>query len=96
MLDFSPVVCRAIPDVPVALAMAPPQKQIRTEDGGRWKCGVVYLAGTDTNDPRVSDAVRAYHVLGEKFSSAVQENCDSEDCLGDLSRVSLTRLYFLD
>ncbi|KAF4697130.1 hypothetical protein FOZ60_011801 [Perkinsus olseni] len=65
---------RPLPDLPVALAMAPPQKQYRTESGGRWKCGVVYRAGTDTADPSVSDAVRAYKVLGQNFTDAVQED----------------------
>ncbi|KAF4664905.1 hypothetical protein FOZ61_000366 [Perkinsus olseni] len=63
-----------LPDLPVALAMAPPQKQYRTESGGRWKCGVVYRAGTDTADPSVSDAVRAYKVFGQNFTDAVQED----------------------
>ncbi|KAF4728331.1 hypothetical protein FOZ62_002386 [Perkinsus olseni] len=68
------IIFQPLPDLPVALAMAPPQKQYRTENGGRWKCGVVYRAGTDTADPSVFDAVRAYKVLGQNFTDAVQED----------------------
>lgn len=89
-INASSLYGRAIHDVPVALAMAPPQKQYRTEEGGRWKCGVVYRAGTDTSDPLVSDAVRAYHALGERFAEAMQGDARPEERLELISQVSAT------
>ncbi|EER11686.1 hypothetical protein Pmar_PMAR002288 [Perkinsus marinus ATCC 50983] len=68
--------------------MAPPQKQYRTEEGGRWKCGVVYRAGTDTSDPLVSDAVRAYHALGERFAEAMQGDARPEERLELISQAA--------
>ncbi|KAF4668886.1 hypothetical protein FOL47_002843, partial [Perkinsus chesapeaki] len=85
--DF--IIFQIVPSLPVGLAMAPPQRRFRKPEGGEWKCGVVYRADADMEDPRVSEAIRAYHILGEGFAGAVQDaDCYSRELLDVITRAA--------